>query len=140
MTHPWFKLIPWSEMFRFGVMGVLSTVLYLGIMIPLKWVLAAQLWLIAVIAYLLSMAANYVLQRNITFKSKRSHQEAVSRFLVVQLIGLAFNAGMLELLVTRRHYPFWLGQGIAVVITALWSYGAQKFWVFMKWGNLRSRA
>jgi putative flippase GtrA len=131
MKQRWFKRIPWSELFRFGVMGVLSTALYLGIMIPLKWLLHAQLWLVAVIAYLLSMAANYVLQRNITFRSTRRHQEAVTRFLIVQLIGLGLNAGLLELLVTRQHHSFRVGQAAAVVITALWSYGAQKFLVFM---------
>jgi putative flippase GtrA len=135
MKTSFLSRLPWGEMFRFGVMGLLSTALYLVIMMPLKWFITAQLWLIAVIAYLLSMAVNYVLQRNITFRSKRSHEEAVTRFLVVQLIGLGLNAGILDLLVTRRHYVFWFGQGVAVIVTSLWSYGAQKCWVFMKWGK-----
>jgi putative flippase GtrA len=135
MKQSWFKHIPWSELFRFGVMGGVSTALYLAIMVPLKWVLKAELWLVALLAYLLSMAANYVLQRTVTFRSNRRHQEAVVRFLVVQLIALAINSALLELLVTRHQQPFWFGQGVAVVTTALWSYGAQKFWVFMKWGK-----
>jgi putative flippase GtrA len=135
MNQSLISRIPWSEMFRFGVMGLMSTGLYLVIMMPIKWLIPAQLWLVAAIAYLLSMAANYVMQRRVTFRSQRRHQEAVTRFVVVQLIGLLLNAGLLELLVTRAKYPFWLGQGIAVVIVALWSYGAQKFWVFMKWGK-----
>lgn len=135
MSHSWLSRLPWAEMFRFGVMGALSTVLYLSIMLPLKWLITAQLWLVAVIAYLLSMTVNYVLQRNITFRSNRRHQEAVTRFVVVQLIGLGMNALVLDQLVTRRHYPFWFGQSVAVVLTSIWSYGAQKVWVFMHRGR-----
>jgi putative flippase GtrA len=135
MSHSWLSRLPWAEMFRFGVMGALSTALYLSIMLPLKWLITAQLWLVAVLAYLLSMAVNYVLQRRITFRSHRRHQEAVTRFVVVQLIGLGLNALVLDQLVTQRHYPFWFGQGVAVVLTSIWSYGAQKVWVFMHWGK-----
>lgn len=135
MVHPLIQRVPWLEIIRFGVMGATSSGIYLAMMIPLKWLVPAALWLVALIAYLLSMIANYFLQRRITFRSHRQHREAVSRFLVVQLVGLGLNSALLELLVTRQHGNFWIGQGLAILVVAVWSYGAQKFWVFMKWGE-----
>lgn len=129
------KRIPWSELMRFGAMGLASTGIYLAFMIPLRWALGEPLWLVSGIAYLLSMAINYLLQRTVTFRSQRRHQEAVTRFIVVQLIALGLNSCLLELLVKRMHHPFWLGQTVAVFVTAVFSYGAQKAWVFMKWGS-----
>ncbi|MGC4068747.1 MAG: GtrA family protein [Polyangiaceae bacterium] len=140
MFERFFERIPWSEMFRFGVMGLTSTGIYLLLFVPVRWLIPEPLWLIGAIAYLLSMFANYVLQRNVTFRSQRRHQEAVSRYVVVQLIGLALNAGLLELIVTRLKHPLWFGQSVSVVLVALWSYGAQKFWVFMRWGSTAHRS
>jgi putative flippase GtrA len=133
------RRIPWLEMIRFAIMGLASTGIYLVIMAVLKWgmsmlAMSVKLWLLAMVAYLLSMAANYVLQRRVTFRSQRRHREAISRFLAVQLIGMALNSGLLELAVMHLRMSFWLAQFIVCAIVAVWSYGAQKFWVFMKWG------
>jgi putative flippase GtrA len=119
------------EMVRFGIMGATSAGVYLALLIPITHLLRTRLWLAATIAYVLSMAINYVLQRNYTFKSERPHQEAVTRFVVVQSIGLALNAGVLEYAATYAHWPLWMAQGAAVSCVAVWSYGAQKVWVFV---------
>lgn len=119
------------EMVRFGLMGATSAGIYFIFFIPLNLCLPGRLWLTSSTAYLLSMVANYVLQRNYTFRSKRPHQEAVARFLVVQLAGLALNSGVLELLHGREHWSLWPAQAVAIVGVALWSYVAQKIWVFV---------
>lgn len=134
------RRIPWLEMIRFAVMGLVSTGIYLVIMALLKWGLAntgwsVKLWLLAMVAYLLSMAANYPMQRRVTFRSKRRHREAVTRFLAVQIVAMAMNSGLLELLVTYVEMRFWIAQFIVCAIVAAFSYGAQKLWVFMKWGE-----
>jgi putative flippase GtrA len=118
------------EMLRFGLMGATSAGIYLVFFMPMRWAFPIRLWVAATIAYLLSMVVNYLLQRNFTFRSKRPHQEAVARFLVVQLLALGLNAVMLELLTTRAKLSLWLAQGIAIVGVAVWSYVAQKVWVF----------
>ena len=117
-------------MIRFGIMGATSAGIYLVFFIPLRWVVPTRLWVAATIGYLLSMVVNYVLQRNYTFRSNRPHQEAMGRYLVVQLMGLALNATVLELLTMRVKLSLWLAQGIAIAGVAVWSYVAQKLWVF----------
>jgi putative flippase GtrA len=111
-------------------MGATSAGIYLVFFIPLRWLLPSRLWIDATIAYLLSMLANYVLQRNFTFRSRRPHQEAVTRFLVVQLLALGLNNVVLELGTTRAQWSLWFAQGVAIVGVAIWSYVAQKLWVF----------
>jgi putative flippase GtrA len=117
-------------MIRFGLMGATSAGIYLVFFIPLRWVLPSRLWIDATIAYLLSMVANYVLQRNFTFRSRRPHQEAVTRFVVVQLLALCLNNVVLELGTTRARWPLWFAQGVAIVGVAIWSYVSQKLWVY----------
>ncbi len=123
--------LPWLELIRFGAMGALSVGIYLVCLVPLTWLLPGLLWLAGALAYLLSMAANYVLQRHVTFRSSRQHREAVSRYLVVHAVGMGLNAGILHVVATLAEFPLWFAQGAAVGCVAIWSYGAQKYWVFM---------
>lgn len=119
------------EMLRFGLMGAASAGIYFVFFIPLQWCCPKPLWLIGAVAYLLSMVANYLLQRNYTFRSNRAHRQAVGRYIVVQGVGLGINSGLLELATTRAHISLWLTQCVSVVCVAVWSYGAQKLWVFL---------
>jgi putative flippase GtrA len=123
------------EMLRFGLMGAMSAGIYLLFLVPLTNAIPKRLWLAATIAYLLSMGANYLLQRNFTFKSKRPHQQTILRFIVVQTIGLGLNAAVLEYTASYAHWPMWMAQGAAVFCVAVWSYGAQKIWVFVGQGQ-----
>lgn len=138
IRKPWFKRVPWLEVMRFGIVGALSTGLYLLILYPTKQYVPGPLWLVSAIAYFMSMAVNYAAQRRVTFRSDRRHQEAITRFIVVQLTALVINSVILDILVQRAGYPFWFGQGVAVGATSVFSYVAQKIWVFWRRGGVRT--
>lgn len=126
------------EMIRFGLMGATSAGIYLVFFVPLRWVIPSRLWLASGVAYLLSMVVNYLLQRNYTFRSDRPHQEAVVRYLVVQFVGLGLNSLVLEVAHHHLRFPLWPSQGFAIICVAIWSYLAQKVWVFV--GKRRAAA
>jgi putative flippase GtrA len=125
-----FKL-PWLELVRFGATGLMSVGVYLCCLAPLTKALPGRLWLAGAVAYVLSMVANYVLQRNFTFRSTRRHHEAVSRYLVVHAVAIGINSGLLHVLTVSLKSSLWIAQGAAVVCVAIWSYTAQKLWVFI---------
>ena len=141
-----------AEAARFGLVGVLSNVVYFGALWLLRTLLVPW-WLAASVAYALSMLLNYALQRTFTFRSTRSHGQAARRYVVVQLTGLAINSAILEILLGRHvldHMlgPEWsafaitlpglpalplrvaLAQGFSLAVTMACSYVAQRYWVF----------
>lgn len=123
-----------GELFRFGLVGVLSNVVYFGVLPVLTLLLDTALWLAGAIAYACSVLVNYLLQRSLTFRSQRGHLQAGPRYLVVQGVALGLNSFLLGLLVTRLGWHFFLGQGVALVVTTTWNYLCQKLWVFEQGG------
>jgi len=86
---------------------------------------------VSAVAYAASMVVNYLLQRSFTFRSERPHRQAVGRYALVHGVGITLNAAMLEVLVGWMRFSLLIVQGAAVVIVAIWSYLAQKVWVFV---------
>jgi putative flippase GtrA len=147
------NLATWlGELARFGFVGVLSNLVYFGVLWLLR-TLALPWWLSASIAYALSMVLNYILQRSFTFRSTRGHGEAGRRYVVAQLGGMAINSATLEVLLGQRvldgllgaevagyvialpalpSLPLRvvLGQAIALVFTTAYTYVTMRFWVF----------
>lgn len=120
------------ELTRFGLVGILTNVVYFGALYCSRPLMGLPLWLASGISYALSMLVNYLLQRRVTFRSDRPHVEAGARYLGVQLTALGLNSLLLDLLVTRLGAHFALGQGVALVVTTSWSYICQKLWVFKR--------
>jgi putative flippase GtrA len=134
-TMPWPRLphtVPLAEMVRFGLVGVLTNVVYFGALGVLTFTTALPLWLAGGLSYALSMVVNYLVQRRATFRSERAHVKAGPRYLVVQLIGLCLNSLLLDVLVTRLGVHLLAGLAVALAVVMLWSYLAQKLWVFRR--------
>lgn len=116
------------EFIRFAIIGGVSAGVYF---VGLYFLLGAfSLVVSAVAAYASAMVVNYLCQRAWTFKSDRRHDEALPRYLVVQLGGMALNAGTLEFFTTQVEAQIAVGQAIALCVIAAWSYLMQKVWVF----------
>lgn len=122
--------LPLTELIRFVIAGGLTNVVYFGVLYLTARLAGWPLWFASGVSYALSMLVSYLLQRHLTFRSERPHGEAGIRYVCVQLVGLALNSTVLELLVTRLSLHFVIGQAVALVITTAWSYVAQKLWVF----------
>lgn len=118
------------QLARFGVVGVLSNLVYFGALPLFAVVFDTALWLAGAISYALSMTLNYILQRKLTFRSDRPHTQAGPRYIATQVLALAINSACLHLLVTRLGLHFLVGQGLALVATTSWNYLCQKAWVF----------
>jgi putative flippase GtrA len=76
-----------QRVFWFGTVGALSTALYAA----LTWVSATQLALPAAVSSLISYAiaagVSYTGHRLLTFRFDTPHHQALSRFIVVSIIG-----------------------------------------------------
>lgn len=118
------------QLTSFVGVGLLTNLVYFGALALFASAKVMALWLSAALAYAISMLVNYLLQRRLTFQSRRAHREAVVRYLTAQCLALSLNSALLGLLVTRWDLPFLLGQGAALVLTTTLSYFLQRSWVF----------
>ena len=129
------KTLEWlPEVFRFALVGILSSGLYFIIISVLLMWTGLALEFTAAIAYALSMVVNYLLQRSYTFRSKRGHVKATGAYLFTHAVGLGINSGTLNILVTQFDWNIVVGLCTAIGLVACWTYLAMKFWVF---GDLR---
>ena len=115
---------------RFIAVGVVSNLVYFGVLAVCQYLVGTALWVGAALAYLLSAVFNYLAHRSFTFRSGAGHLVALPRYCVVQGTALALNSGALEVLVSRGGYSYVWVQVLALAIVTAWTYAAQRAWVF----------
>jgi putative flippase GtrA len=118
------------ELVRFGWVGVLTMALYAGQMWAFHRLNDWPTWVNATVADGPCLVFNYLMHRSFSFRSTRRHAEAGPRYLTVQLTGLGINSAVLWYSVDYMRWAFLPTQVTAVLILALFSYTAQKFWSF----------
>jgi putative flippase GtrA len=118
------------EMVRFGWVGVLTVTLYAGQMWALSRLNDWPTWLNATVADGPCLLFNYLAHRSFSFRSEKRHVEAGPRYLIVQLTGLCINSTVLWYSVDYMRWAFLPTQLASIVMLALFSYTAQKFWSF----------
>lgn len=119
-----------AQVARFGAVGVLSNLVYFAALALACPLAGLPLWLGSALAYAVSMALNYLMQRRVTFQSERPHGELLLPYVAVQLASLALNSALLALLVTHLDLHFAVGQTVALIATTTLNFVCQKLWVF----------
>lgn len=119
-----------AEVVRFGISGIATELVYFAILWGLSVCWDVPLWWQATLAYAISIVFNYFMQRSFTFRSTKAHTHSTPRFLGVHAVGMALNSATLGIMVDWARLPFWLSQGVAIGLVAVWSYYGQKRWAF----------
>ena len=119
-----------AQFLRFATVGVLAT---LSTYISL--ILLVEFWQIDVIkasvfGYIVGIIVNYALNYGFTFRSTRRHHILVPKFLLVMSIGLLLNIGVMSVGVNWIGIHYVLAQLAAVAVVLIWSFAANRFWVF----------
>jgi putative flippase GtrA len=72
--------------------------------------------------FLLSAAVNFFSNYHFTFHSKAPWVDSLRRFIIMIALGLALNASIFWLLVSRLSLSYLVGQVIATGIVLLWNF------------------
>lgn len=129
-----------GQIVRFGIAGLLSTLIYSAVYLPLSaWVFAPGDAVYAVpFAFVVAVTAGFFLHSAWSFKghgerdsSGRQHM----KFVVVQLFGLVLNAGFTWVLTALLHQPNWVPLIPIVTITPLATFALNRQWVFGSMGR-----
>lgn len=114
----------------FTLAGAVATSAHYTLLIMLVQVFRADPVLASVGGCILGALVGYVLNYTVTFKSKKRHQEALSKFLTIAAIGLGLNTMIMSVLTNSLRFHYLLSQVIATSIVLLWNFIANKWWAF----------
>lgn len=115
---------------RFGLVGVINTVVDLGVFSLLYRAGGLDPLLANGIAFFLAVTNSYLLNHHWTFRQPESSMSfsAYARFVVLNIGGLLISA--LAILMLRKIIPLELAKLIAAGITFLWNFTFSKLFVF----------
>jgi putative flippase GtrA len=118
-----------AQLLRFGAVGLASNallyLLYLGMTsLGIGHKLAMTL------AYCLGVAQTFLLNRRWTFAHGGPAGVPFARYVATYVAGYLLNLGALLVLVDAAGYPHQVVQGVLIVLIAVLTFLAQKFWVF----------
>lgn len=121
----------WLQLVRFGVVGGIGFVVNLAVYALCVHGLNIDYKVAAVIAWLIAVANNFVLNRHWTFDARegRAHFQAM-RFLVVSLVAFGFSLLILTLLVESAGLAKVPAQAIAVLMSMPLNFLGNKLWSF----------
>ncbi len=116
---------------KFGIVGISSTIIDWGIYLLLTRLTAIFYLDAKVISFLVSVINSYIWNRRWTFRSKdpaKFHQ--FSKFLAVAGIGLALNALIMYIVVSKLNLHDIIGLILASAIVMFWNFIINKYWTF----------
>jgi len=114
----------------FVAVGATATALQYGILfIGVEW-FGLNAVVASCLGFVLSAVVNYWLNYHLTFSSANTHAVAASRFVLVAVAGLAINAGLMALFVTRLRMAYALGQLLTTAIVLMWNFIGSARWTF----------
>lgn len=118
-----------SSMVRYLVAGGFAFLVDFGLLALLHEVFGWATWLAAGVAFVLSFAFTYFIQRVFSFESTAPHGKALIKYTLL----VAFNTlatAIIVGLVSQSALSWGGGKVIATAVTTVWNYFAYKYWVF----------
>ncbi len=119
-----------TQFLRFILVGVAATLSTYLILIILVEAWQVNVIVASVAGYIVGIVVNYKLNYGFTFRSSRHHHVLVPRFLVVVLVGLLLNIGIMSAGINWFGIHYVLAQLAAVAVVLIWSFAANRLWVF----------
>ncbi len=118
-----------SSVVRYLVAGGLSFLVDFGLLALLHDVLLWPVWLASGVAFLISFAFTYTIQRMFSFMSRAPHGRALVRYTILVAVNTVATMGIVSL-ISGTPAGWAGGKVVATVVTTAWNYFAYRYWVF----------
>lgn len=119
-----------AQFIRFCGVGVVATTLQYVILIALTELAHVDAIAASAIGFILSAAANFVLNYYFTFASKQVHHVAAIRFAAVSGFGLALNTLLMFVGTSVLEMHYLPAQVVATVVVLVWTFSAHRIWTY----------
>ena len=114
---------------RYLLAGILAFAVDFGLLFLLRAVLGWPTALAAAVAFLVSFAFTYTIQRTLGFVSQAPHGRALIRYTILVAINTVATALIVALL-DQTAVGWGIGKVAATAATTVWNYFAYRWWVF----------
>jgi putative flippase GtrA len=114
----------------FASVGVVAGLADYALMISLRELLETDAVLAALAGYVLGSFVSYVLNRINTFKSSRSHSQALWRFLTVNVVGFSLTALLMSFLVNDFGVHYVYARAATTALVFVLNFTSHRFWTF----------
>ena len=116
---------------RFGLVGVLNTIVGLSVIYLLKWALSVPDFPANLGGYAVGLIVSYILNSRWTFASKRPISSALPSFVAVILVAYIINYSIVALALNSGINGY-VAQALGVLPYSLTTYFGSRFFVFHK--------
>jgi putative flippase GtrA len=114
----------------FAAVGVIATSVHYGLLIGLVEIFGVSAVPAALAGFCAGGTVSYLLNRRHVFRSTRPHEEAVTRFALVAIVGFGLTYLFMSFFVQTAHIPYLLAQVVTTGIVMFWNFTAHKIWTF----------
>lgn len=122
-----------AQIIKFGAIGGGSALCYVFLS---NWALGNFSNLpkpvISALCYSVFIFPVYLLQHRFTFNNEAEHKNALPKYLMVQMLSLAFSFLFGAFALNFLKLPNFIGSVVVIVLTSLGSFVALKLWAFRK--------
>ena len=84
----------------------------------------------SIAGFVVGALVNYFLNYHITFKSAKSHHEAMPKFFAVALVGFAMNTVIMGVTSESFGLHCLLAQVISTGVVLIWNFTGNRLWTF----------
>ena len=124
------RLVAGSRFLRFALVGGVTALIYFSVLYVLVGLLNTDIVLSSSAAYILASMFNYCMHYVWTFESNQRHQLAISRYLVMCIVGFFINYTIMYLGSIYMEAFYLLVQAFAVMCILLWNFVIGSIWVY----------
>ncbi|MBM7504151.1 GtrA family protein [Agromyces aurantiacus] len=114
---------------RYLLAGLLAFAVDFGLLFVLRDVLGWPTAWAAGVAFLVSFAFTYTIQRTLGFMSHAPHGRALVRYTILVAVNTVATAVIVSL-IDQTAAGWAIGKVVATAATTVWNYFAYRWWVF----------
>lgn len=128
----------WIDLFKqlvkFGIVGVISTLLDYGLMVLFAEVFGIYYLLSSTLSYAISLVFNYLASMKYVFRSKEDmdKRKEFVIFTVLCLMGMGINQLILWLIVENLGIDYRFSKILAILVVMVWNFVTRKIFLEQK--------
>jgi putative flippase GtrA len=119
-----------DQFLRFALLGLIGSAAHFALMIALVQMLNLNAVLAASAGFVAGGIVNYSLARRYVFDSSSDIARTGSRFFLVAVLGLLWNALLMHGLVNLMGMQYIVAQCLAAGVVVGWNFAMNKWWSF----------
>jgi putative flippase GtrA len=126
-----------NQFLCFSGVGIIGTLAHYLTLIGMVEIVSMRPVFSSILGFIVGALVNYFLNYHVTFKSAKSHHEAMPKFFVVALVGLAMNAMIMSVATEVLRFHYLLAQVISTGVVLIWNFTGNRLWTFWERTNER---